>query len=151
MEVKEFISALPWQTIIFCLFGVALIIISIFTSSANKKFKESGITVDGIIFSLGENSNRMSSDNYSTNVKDKITVRFLTVDNVWVTEQFKTNFLIAYTGQYKEGESVKVTYDPQNPSNFMIASKQSEKIGRLLFAVIGLLFLAVGIFKYFNN
>ena len=151
MDVKEFISSLPWQTIIFCLFGVALIIISIFTSSANKKFKESGITVDGIIFSLGENSNRMSSGNYSTNVKDKITVRFLTVDNVWITEQFKTNFLIAYTGQYKEGESVKIIYDPQNPSNFMIVSKQSEKIGRLLFAVIGLLFLAVGIFKYFNN
>jgi len=149
MDVKEFISSLPWQTIIFCLFGVALIIISIFTSSSNKKFKESGITVDGIIFSLEENSNRRSSDNYSINVKDKITVRFLTVDNAWITEQFKTNFLIAYTGQYKEGESVKVTYDPQNPSNFIIASKQSEKIARLSIALIGLIFLVIGLFKYF--
>jgi hypothetical protein len=150
MDVKEFMLSLPWQTIIFCLLGLVLITISIFASSTDKKLKEVGITVDGIIFSLSEGSNRIDSGNYVTNVKDKITIRFLTTDNVWITGQLKTNFLIAYTGQYKEGQSVKVTYDPQNPSNFMIVSKQSEKIGRLLFAVVGLLFLITGIFKYFN-
>jgi hypothetical protein len=150
MSIQDFISSLPWQTIIFCFLGFALILVSIFTSSTSKKLKESGTTVDGIIFSLGA-SNRVGSDNYSTNVKDRITVRFLTTDNVWITEQLKANFLVAYIGQYKEGETVKIIYDPQNPSNFVITTKQSEKIGRVVVALGGIVFLVVGILKYLDK
>ncbi len=151
MDIREFISSLPWQAIIFCFFGIVLIAISIFASLSNKKLKNSGITVDGTIFSLERDNDHIDSDSYLSNVKGKITVSFLTTDKVWITDKPQTNFLISYTGQYKKGEPIKVTYDPENPSNFIVATKQSEKIGRVVVALGGIVFLIAGILRYFDK
>lgn len=147
MNIKEFISSLPWQTIFFCLIGVILIIISFFYSSGNKNLIETGITVDGIIYSLS--SSNQGQD--LTSVKDAITVRFLTLDKVWITKEYKANFKIAYTGQYKEGEAVKIIYDPKNPSRFLIKSKQSELIARLGFGFVGIASTIIGVYSYFKR
>ncbi len=151
MDIKEIISSLPLQAIIFCLIGIICIIVSLYSKFDNKNLKETGVAADGIICSLENSSNQSNTDSFSTNVKDVITVRFLTKDNVWITERVRSNFLIAYTGQYKLGETVKVIYDPNKPSNFIIESKQSERIGRVILGLAGLILLIVGIFQYFNK
>lgn len=148
MNIQEIIASIPLQAVIFCLTGIACIAIAIFAASGNKKLKETGLTADGIIYSLEQNPNQSSSEVYTSNVKDKITVRFLTKEDVWITALLKMNFLVSYTGQYKAGEQVKVIYNPNNPSEFMIETKQSERIGRILFGIAGLAFLVLGIYQY---
>ncbi len=54
-----------------------------------------------------------------------------------------------YYRQYKVGDKVKVYYDKNNPSNFYVETKQSEMIGRLMFAAIGLGFFLVGLYGIF--
>ena len=78
-------------------------------------------------------------------------MRFLTKDDVWITAQVKTNFLISFTGQYKAGEHVKVVYNPDIPSEFMIESKQSEIAGRFIIGAAGLAFLIFGIYQSLNK
>ena len=147
MNFQEIIESIPLQAAIFCLIGVACIVIAIFFTSGNKKLKDTGLVADGIIYSLQQKSGLFGSNDFDSNVKDKITVRFLTKDDVWITEQLKTSFQISFTGQYKEGQPVKVIYNPDKPSEFMIESRQSGKIGRLIFGLIGLVFLIIGVYQ----
>ena len=78
MNIQEIIQSIPLQAAIFCLIGIAFIAITIFTPSGNKKLKATGLTADGIIYSLEQHPDQSSSEVYTSNVKDKITVRFLT-------------------------------------------------------------------------
>jgi hypothetical protein len=151
MDIKEIISSLPIQAIVFCLLGIICIVAAFYSASGNKKLKETGIAADGIIYSLEESTDQSDTDISFRNVKDVIIVRFLTKDNVWITERYKSKFLIAYTGQYKPGEAVKVIYDPNNPQIFTLESRQSEKIRRILFGLAGLIFFVIGIFQYFKK
>ena len=151
MDILDIIESISLQSIIFLFIGIICIAIAIFATSDNKKLKASGLTADGIIYALEQNSNQNKFDSYARNVNDKITVRFLTKDDVWITEQVKTNSIISFTGQYKAGEHVRVIYNPANPSEFMIESKQSEIIGRLVIGVAGLAFLIFGIYQSLNK
>jgi hypothetical protein len=54
---------------------------------------------------------------------------------------------MVFTGQYKEGESVEVHYDPKNPSDFFVYTKQSETLSRVIFALVGLGFSIIGLYQ----
>ena len=82
---------------------------------------------------------------------DKVTVRFVTKNKEWITGNLKQEFAIFFTGQYKIGESVEVYYDPKNPSDFFVDTKQSGKTGRLLLAAIGVIFFLIGVYQLFST
>ena len=111
-------------------------------NSKRSKLKQTGIPVDGIIVE------RDIGNSYYL-VKDKITIRFVTLNQEWITALIDQDFQVSYTGQYKEGETVKVYYDKDNPSNFYVDTKQSELKGKLIAAVVGLAFVLCGLYELF--
>ena len=136
---------------IFIALGLLGLCLSLFGKSSQSNLKGSGILVEGIVFSqdLKENSNR-SFDNFSRHVKDKITIRFVTKEGEWITEDIKQDFGVFYSGQYKNGDKVELYYNKDNPKDFYVDSKQSQIIGKLVFALVGLVLLLTGLYQLFS-
>ena len=125
-------------------------VIAAFWQSSKSNLKQTGVPVEGIIFEQSfDNSFNRSFDNFSSFTKDKITIRFVTQTGEWIMGVIKQNFGVYYTGQYKNGDAVKVYYDKDNPSNFYVDTKQSEYVGRLVIGLVGLIFLSIGLYKLF--
>jgi len=80
-----------------------IICIAVYFKSPGKRLAVTGEYCEGIIFKLGykEGINYNSSDSIT---KDKITVRFITKRQDWITEDLNTDFMITWTGQFKEGQ-----------------------------------------------
>lgn len=136
------------QPLIFILLGVTLLLIAIFKRSSSSNLRTLGNKTEGIVYTTGY-SNDPRYDN-SSNIKDKITVRFVTNKNEWITGDVKQGFAIYFTKQYKDGQTLDIYYDPERPSNFFVDTKQSETIGRIVFVVVGLIFCVVGLFQLFS-
>ncbi len=135
---------------IFTAAGLIALSISVLWPSTNSHLKKTGIPVDGIVFKQGsENTNSSSFDNSFGQIKDKITVRFVTHTGEWITDVIKQDFKIFFTGQYKNGDSIKVYYNKENPSDFYVDTKQSELAGRLVLGLVGLIFLMIGLYQLF--
>ena len=130
-----------YQSYIFVVLGLVALIFPAFVESTKSKLKQTGIRVDGIVFEQG-------FDN-SSFTKDKVTIRFVTQTGEWITGIIKQDFQVFYTGQYKNGDTVTVYYDKDNPSDFYVDTKQSELKGRLVFSLVGLVLLLIGLYKLF--
>ena len=79
-----------------------------------------------------------------TITKDKITVRFTTQTKQWITADLNTNGIFLFPGQFKEGQSVSVVYDPANPTDFTLDNLRGQKTGRKVFIIAGVLIFALG-------
>jgi hypothetical protein len=134
---------------VFSVAGLAVITIAFFYTAKKNQLKETGIPVDGIIFRQDINNKYNQSYDSITPVNDKITVRFVTQKQEWITGEIKQDFQLFYTGQYKDGETIKVYYDPENPSDFYVDTKQSELISRVLIGLAGITLLLYGLYKIF--
>ena len=137
-----------YQPYIILVLGIILIVVALFYQSKTKLLETTGERCEGIIFQL-DYGNSLSSDGTSS-LKDKITVRFVTKNKEWITQNLHSDFMISYTGQYKEGNKVVVIYNPENPSEFMVETKQSPTTARLVFIFIGLLFVGMGVYEIFK-
>jgi hypothetical protein len=135
------------QPYIFLLIGFASVLLAIFKKSDKATLKETGQKVQGIIYALGQSPDTTSSFTQNSNIKDIVTIRFVTLDKQWITGDLKQEFAVFFTKQYKEGDAVEVYYDPKQPSNFFVDTKQSEKTSRILFAGVGIILSAVGLYQ----
>lgn len=139
-----------YQPYIFVVLGLIALVFSAFWATTKRRLKQTGIPVDGIVFKQdSDNRSSQSFDNSLSFTKDKITIKFVTQTGEWITGVLKQDFELFYTGQYKDGDTVKVYYDKSNPSDFYVDTKQSEFTGRLIFALVGLVFLSIGPYKLF--
>ena len=134
-----------YQPYLLLLIGLIVMLFPLFYKSKTQTLEKTGERCEGIIFELGY-SNSFGSDINVSTTKDKITIRFVTNKKEWVTEDLHTDF-ISYTGQYKEGEKVVVIYNPENPSEFTIETKQSPLIVKLVFFSCGLVIVGAGIYE----
>lgn len=132
----------------FIIAGIVFFFIAFFSKSSVKRLATAGESCDGIIFKLGYTEN-ISLNRSDSITKDKITVRFVTKRQEWITEGLNTDFMIIWTGQFKEGQKVRVLYDPDNPSDFTILNSQSPRLVKAAFILIGSICVAVGIYKLF--
>lgn len=135
-----------YQPYLLLLIGFIAKIISLFYKAKTESLEKTGERCEGIIFKL-DYSNAFDPDMISSNTKNKITVRFVTNKKEWITADLNTDFMISYTGQYKEGEKVAVIYNPENPSEFTIETKQSQTIGKLVLFFVGLIFVGTGVYE----
>ncbi len=71
-------DAITLQPYIFILVGIALMLIAIFKKPAKSRLKKSGLKTEGIIYALGAKPDNTSSISDYVNIKDKVTVRFVT-------------------------------------------------------------------------
>lgn len=101
---------------------------------------------EGIIFDQDENDFSFYAADAS---KTKIVIRFVTQREEWITGVMNQDFQVLYTGQYKNGDKVKVYYDEKVPSNFYVDTKQPEWLGRLILGITGLVFALIGLYQLF--
>ena len=149
MELTTLNTYLPF---IFLGIGSVSIAIAIFFKSSKSILKETGIEVEGIIFKQERNTNFITQiDDSSSSINNRITVRFVTKKQEWITEVIKQDFQLFYTSQYKDGNTIKIFYDESNPSNFFVDTKQSEYIVRIMFSIVGLVFISIGLYKIIFN
>ena len=131
----------PIQIIIFLVIGAAAIFAFLKFQENKKRVIENGIEVSGIVF---EYSN-MTAVDYKDSVNSKWnypTIRFVTKDGLWITEQADygpSGFFL------KQGQEVKVIYNADNPKEFIYKiSTDLSKIG-YLFLIIGIVAISVAL------
>ena len=139
------------QPYIFILAGIVFMLIAVLKKATSSDLKQSGLKTEGIVYALERQANKSLSIHDSSSIKDKVIVRFVTTNKEWITGHIKQEFALFFTGQYKEGQSVDVYYDPKNPSDFFVDTKQSESVSRVLFAVVGLVFCLVGLYQLLSS
>jgi hypothetical protein len=121
--------------------GLAILLIGIARSNEKRRLLRSGIRVNGTVFQVVNDGHSNSTTYYPV-------VRFLTKEKDWVTERYKIG---ANQWSYKEGQDVKVIYDPLNPGKFLLDDVRSKALspvfiygGALLIVIaIGLLVLGL--------
>jgi len=123
--------------------GIALILYSTFKKSAEEKLKGKGVYAEGIVFEQSYKPHS-TGDEFS-NAPDKITVRFVTQKQEWITVITKNSFGAYYSGQYKNGEPVKILYNPDAPDECVIITKQSEKTVRIILICLGFVLCIIGL------
>lgn len=132
------------QPYIFIVIGIIGALVGLFKKSTQSNLKMIGKKAEGVIYLL-EKSN--SGSLYTRNIKDKVTVRFLTESEEWITEKINQDFATFHTSQYKEGDVVQLYYDPNNPTSFYVDTKQSETTTRVVFTLIGIVFIGIGLYQ----
>jgi hypothetical protein len=146
MDSLNFTPFLPYT---FILVGIVFILIAAFSKSGATRLAQTGEHCEGIIFKLGYKEGN-TFDKIDSITKDKITVRFVTKKQEWITEDLNTDFMITWAGQFKEGQKVQVLYDPNNPSDFSILNNQSPRLVKMVFILAGSISLAIGVYKFFT-
>ena len=92
----------------------------------------------------------MSSGDFDNNVNDKVIIRFVTRKQEWITGPIDQDFKIFFTGQYKDGDTVKVYYNPTLPSEFYVDTKQSELVTRIIGGLTGTCLTIIGLYMVFE-
>ncbi|EHQ24531.1 DUF3592 domain-containing protein [Mucilaginibacter paludis] len=121
--------------------GFGVLLIGILKRNERRSLLRSGIRAEGVIVQVINNGYSRSTIYYPV-------VRFLTADDDWVTETYGVG---GNKWSYKEGEAVKVIYDPLNPGRFLVDDVRSKptspmfiSVGTVLILVsIGLLILGL--------
>ena len=111
------------EPFLYLLIGLIAVLLPIIRRNQSISLKDTGEKVEGIVYDLGRYPYRFSDFENSVSVKDKVTIRFLTKKDEWITSDLKQPFTLFFTGQYKQGDKVEVYYDPINPTNFYVDNK----------------------------
>ena len=122
--------------------GLPMTVSACFRVSQKSNLKKVGIPVDGIVCK--------QSDRSASNVNEKITIRFLTKEQEWITGPIDQGFELFYTGQYKNGDPVKVFYNPDKPTEFYVDTKQSVLLVRIIGCVTGICLTVFGLLSNFR-
>ncbi|AFD07069.1 DUF3592 domain-containing protein [Solitalea canadensis] len=124
--------------------GTTLLLYTLFYQFKSDELIKTGISVEGIIFTVEE----INSFNTHKTYYQDITVRFLTIDNEWITAKYNPDLQLSYSGQYFIGEKISIKYNQENPQEFIILSKQSNKLSKIGLATIGVILMSYGIYLY---
>ncbi len=126
------------------LIGLIVAVFPLLAGNGNKQRLATGLRADGIVFKLDYQPTGSMQNTDDTITKDKITVRFTTQTKEWITADLNTNGIFLFPGQFKEGQSVSVVYDPANPGDFTIENLRGQKIGRKVFLIVGVAVFVLG-------
>lgn len=92
-----------------------------------------GIHVEGIIYDMEKS---IGTENVSYPI-----VRFLTLDNIWITQTSKVSSILGFP---KKGDKVTVIYQKGDPHNFIVKHRLSFLVPVILFSIaIILMILAI--------
>jgi hypothetical protein len=147
MNIENFSVQEIWPYL-WILMGFAIVAFAVLKKDKLAHLKIDGEKAEGIIFEISsEPKVGWTSVEFNSNIKDAVTVRFVTKNKEWITSLIKQDFAVFYAGQYKVGQKLDVYYDPKNPTDFIVDTGQSQKISKLVFIIVGLLICMVGLYK----
>jgi hypothetical protein len=118
--------------------GAFLTIWGMAKMNERRKLLKTGIRVQGVVFRLDE-----SWDSEGRTLYHPV-IRFVTLEQEWITKKLEIG---TRPSLYREGEDVKVIYDPTDNERFII-DNLSGKITGLLIAVAGILIIISLIIYY---
>ena len=137
----------PIQIIVFLILGTAAIFAFFKFLEKRKRVIENGIEVTGIVFESSKNAPVDYTN--STNFKSSCpTIRFVTKEGLWITEQAD------YGGPgffLKQGQEVTVIYNADNPKEFIYKTSTDLSNFGYLFLISGIASIAVALwfaYKY---
>lgn len=141
--------------LVFCFIAIAIgmgcILYSALANVIRKLFLTKGEVVQGIIFDVEPHMRTrfIIGNTYDDfNNADKVTIRFTTKKQEWITADIESSsgFIISHRGKYKQGDKILVIYKPENPYNFYVVSHRVSEKEQIIFAIIGFVFIGVGIY-----
>ena len=116
--------------------GLAALLFGIFRSSEKRRLLRNGIRTDGIIMQLINDGLSKSPTYYPV-------IKFITEKDDQVIEKYKVG---VNRYMYKEGEEVRVIYDPLNPARFLLDDVRSKALSPVfIYGGILLIMLSIGI------
>ncbi|RTQ46838.1 DUF3592 domain-containing protein [Hymenobacter gummosus] len=121
-----------WIFIGLMLFGAVLVTVSLLRKQLHSRLEQEGRTAEGTVISIEYVSTR--SAHYHP------VVRYWTPEQEWITATaiFGTQF-----PRFREGDTVKVRYDPAEPTSFTVEGADSGATAWVsLFFGIGIMFYA---------
>jgi len=116
--------------------GLAALLFGIVRSREKLRILRKGIKVDGVIL-------QVINDGHSTSPTYYPVVKFYTEQNQPVTERYR---IWGNKWTYREGEDVKVIYDPQNPGKFLLDEPRSKVLSPVfIYGGVLLILLSIGL------
>ena len=128
------------QMIVFLAIGLFFLFAYYGISQKLKKLNETGVKAEGVIFEVEWDHNTKGNYKYSTETVYPV-VRFVTKDGTWITKKSSQGGVMI-----KQGQTVQIVYNPENPEEFMITSGQFKWYS-YIFLVVGLIGITIGIYK----
>ncbi|MES1214953.1 MAG: DUF3592 domain-containing protein [Bacteroidota bacterium] len=131
-----------YNILIFLFLGTGLLFLASKLIEKKKRLVNNGVEVEGVVFKFDDSSSSFITSSDSGNNSRFPVIRFVTKEGLWITETADTalpSFLL------KEGQSVKVVYNPDNPKEFIYKTSIDFSKISYLFVALGIGFLIVGI------
>lgn len=122
---------------VFLIIGAVLVILFLVLTKKARKVMNKGIQVQGVVFDIVSGSTDQAITQHPV-------IRFLTLNNVWITEPYYTS---TFPVSLKKGQTVKVVYSPRDPKNFIIKPEGIALYLPLAILMLGSLFLITGVYK----
>jgi len=118
--------------------GIGFVLSIIIKKEKIKRIIKNGTKTTGIIFKNELEHLGQDAEFYSP------IVRFISSNGEWITQ--KCGDISTYLALYKEGDSVEIIYENDNPKNFIIMDTGKQKIINNVLLVVGSFFILVGIY-----
>lgn len=125
--------------IVFAVVGVVLLAIGVKIYLSTKKFLATAVGAQGTVIEMVERTRRDREGDVSTMWAPK--VRFEVAGK---PIEFESS-IGASPPRYKEGQTIDVKYDPQDPNNAKVASGSSYWTGPIILGGLGVIFTIVGL------
>ena len=123
--------------------GISAMTLSLIPGTNYKYLKQTGIKTNGIIHRQKTN---LGYSALLSLMKTKAIVRFTTENLTWVDAEVDQNIPAFLNDGLKVGKKVELYYDSENPRKIFLNTAKSEREGRILFFLIGLVMTVGGIY-----
>ncbi len=134
---------MSYATILPAVLGLAFAIVGYLKMKEVKKLKQSGVRVDGTVFSIEFEPPTYSSSGNSNSGLYYPVIRYVTNEKEWITKRYEVGH---FPSKYTEGQTVPVLYDPDKINEFIIDDNSSNIMQVLFWAGIAIIFITVAVF-----
>ena len=125
--------------IIFAIVGAALLVIGVVVFSRTRRFLATAVSAQGTVLEMIQRTSKDREGAVSTVWAPR--VRFSASGQ---TIEFESK-VGSSPPRYKEGDTLEVKYDPQDPNNARVAAGSSMWLVPVLLGGIGVVFLILGL------
>jgi hypothetical protein len=127
------------ESLIILIVGIMMVVVALSLSHTKKGIKRNGLNCEGMVFDFSYDPNSSFKIRYPI-------IRFVTHKQEWITELANIGFSF---GLYKKGQKVSVTYNPENPKEFIINSKINTLIVYTIL-IAGVLLISFEVYQLFK-
>ncbi len=124
--------------------GLVFIIAYFVKSYSVDNLLKNGVEVEGVIFDVEWESTESTFSSSNAQASYPV-VRFVTNEGTWITKKSNQSGILI-----KQGQKIKLKYNPENPENFIITSGQF-KWTSYIFLVAGFVSFGFGVYKLLDH